>query len=152
MTTWLVSHFPDSVDNLTQQMRVPLSKDAVLGFFGYICAPAHTCDQEDVHANDASSTPLLTSCIWGYRSALVDMYRSKQHELDPQLDRELRRVIDGYEKQLFIGTDNKNRFGRMLHRIIGSLSEEDKCILGCNPDDIGTHSLRKGSSSYALGQ
>eukprot|EP00644_Phytophthora_capsici_P019291 jgi/Phyca11/132378/e_gw1.158.8.1 len=58
----------------------------------------------------------------------------------------------GGKQQLFIGTDTKNRFGRMLHRIIGSLSEEDKCILGCNPDDVSTHSLRKGSSSYALRQ
>ncbi|KAF1782651.1 hypothetical protein GQ600_2813 [Phytophthora cactorum] len=56
------------------------------------------------------------------------------------------------KQQLFIGTDNKNRFGRTLHRVIAALDEEETCILGCHPDDIGTNSLRKDSSSYALGQ
>ncbi|KAE8960226.1 hypothetical protein PF011_g30165, partial [Phytophthora fragariae] len=34
----------------------------------------------------------------GYRSALVDVYRAKLLEMDPQLDTELRRVLEGYEK------------------------------------------------------
>eukprot|EP00644_Phytophthora_capsici_P008318 jgi/Phyca11/114661/e_gw1.26.378.1 len=231
MTTWLVSHFPDSVDDLTQQMRVPLSKDAVLGYFGYICAPAHTCDQEDVRANDASklrrvidgyekvinslkkrglmkinegkrqlkirgfdllSVKLMTitpvkkgqswatvlfgwSYFWTDDCLVVEEQGHKGDQtgadkfgkhvyanpFEPSQCTVLALAVHlfcypergiGGRQQLFIGTDNKNRFGRMLHRIIGSLSEEDKCILGCNPDDIGTHSLRKGSSSYALGQ
>ncbi|ETL97449.1 hypothetical protein L917_05275 [Phytophthora nicotianae] len=45
-----------------------------------------------------------------------------------------------------------DRFGRLLRRVIGSLSEEELRELSCTPEDIGTHSLRKGSSSYALGQ
>ncbi|KAF1788367.1 hypothetical protein GQ600_16575 [Phytophthora cactorum] len=48
----------------------------------------------------------------------------------------------GGKHQLFIRSDNKNRFGRILNRITTALSEEENCILG----------LRKGSSSYALGQ
>ncbi|KAF1782452.1 hypothetical protein GQ600_15014 [Phytophthora cactorum] len=61
------------------------------------------------------------------------------------------RVVGG-KQQLFLGTDNKNRFGRILRRVIDDLSEEDTGVLSCSPTDIGTHSLRKGSSSYALGQ
>ncbi|ETI29678.1 hypothetical protein F443_23208 [Phytophthora nicotianae P1569] len=53
---------------------------------------------------------------------------------------------------LFIGSDSTDRFGRLLRRVIGSLSEEELRELSCTPEDIGTHSLRKGSSSYALGQ
>ncbi|ETK70682.1 hypothetical protein F441_13979, partial [Phytophthora nicotianae CJ01A1] len=56
------------------------------------------------------------------------------------------------KQQQFIDTDNKKRFGRTLQRVIAALDKEETCILGCNPDDFGTHSLRKGSSSYALGQ
>ncbi|KAG6961157.1 hypothetical protein JG688_00009253 [Phytophthora aleatoria] len=51
------------------------------------------------------------------------------------------RVVGG-KQQLFLGTDNKNRFGRMLRRVIDNLSEEE----------VGVLSLRKGSSSYALEQ
>ncbi|KAG2779576.1 hypothetical protein PC129_g19205 [Phytophthora cactorum] len=58
----------------------------------------HTCDLDSVHVNDATSAPLSVSSIWGYRSALVDVYRAKLIELDTQLDTELRRVLDGYEK------------------------------------------------------
>ncbi|KAE8893983.1 hypothetical protein PF003_g21836 [Phytophthora fragariae] len=62
-----------------------------------------------------------------------------------------RRSIGG-KQQLFIGTDSKNRFGRLLRRVICDLSEEEMCTMSCVAEDIGTHSLRKGSSSYALGQ
>ncbi|ETK73628.1 hypothetical protein L915_19461 [Phytophthora nicotianae] len=58
----------------------------------------------------------------------------------------------GGKQQLFIGSDSTDRFGRLLRRVIGSLSEEELRELSCTPEVIGTHSLRKGSSSYALGQ
>ncbi|OWY99979.1 hypothetical protein PHMEG_00028928 [Phytophthora megakarya] len=61
------------------------------------------------------------------------------------------RSISG-KQQLFIGSDNKDRFGRMLRRVIKSLTKDELYELSCTPEDIGTHSLRKGSSSYALGQ
>ncbi|ETI55982.1 hypothetical protein F443_01391, partial [Phytophthora nicotianae P1569] len=43
-------------------------------------------------------------------------------------------------------------FGRALRQITNPMSEEERCILGCIPEDIGTRSLRKSSSPYALGQ
>ncbi|ETO62550.1 hypothetical protein F444_19549 [Phytophthora nicotianae P1976] len=286
MTTWLASHHPDNIDSKTKKMRIPLPKPAVLGFFGHICSPTHVCERDSVEAGASSKTPLSASCIWGYRSALVDVDCAYLSELDPDIDTELRRVLEGYEKvvnnlkkrglmkinegkrelkasgvdllalklmtlepmkkgqawwtvlfgwsffilmwnlmsrvdsvdtimlqhiewsedcliveekghkgdqtgadkfgkhvyansdqpsqccvlalavhlfacpergaggkqQLFLGTDNKDRFGRILRRVIKALSKEEFCLLSCIPEDIGTHSLRKGSSSYALGQ
>ncbi|ETK74116.1 hypothetical protein L915_19021 [Phytophthora nicotianae] len=286
MTTWLASHHPDNIDSKTKKMRISLPKPAVLGFFGHICSPTHVCERDSVEAGASSKTPLSASCIWGYRSALVDVDCAYLSELDPDIDTELRRVLEGYEKvvnnlkkrglmkinegkrelkasgvdllalklmtlepmkkgqawwtvlfgwsffilmwnlmsrvdsvdtimlqhiewsegcliveeqghkgdqtgadkfgkhvyantyqpsqccvlalavhlfacpergaggkqQLFFGTDNKDRFGRIFRRVIKALSKEEFCLLSCIPEDIGTHSLRKGSSSYALGQ
>eukprot|EP00644_Phytophthora_capsici_P013549 jgi/Phyca11/115783/e_gw1.29.489.1 len=126
---------------------IPLPKDAILGFFGHICSPAHACDCDGV---GSPSVPLSASCVWGYRSALVDVYHSKLLELDQPVDTELRRVLDGYEK-LFIGGDNKNRFGRLL-QTRNIIRSSFIGVLCCSPNDIGTYSLRKGSISYALGQ
>ncbi|POM59320.1 LOW QUALITY PROTEIN: hypothetical protein PHPALM_31966 [Phytophthora palmivora] len=53
---------------------------------------------------------------------------------------------------LFLGRDSKDRFGRILWRGISALSDEEMRSLNYIREDIGTHSLRKGSSSYALGQ
>ncbi|KUF82947.1 hypothetical protein AM587_10002300 [Phytophthora nicotianae] len=284
MKTWLTERYPSTVASDT--LVVPLPKEAILGFFGHICRPAHVCDRDNVDSKDMPHPPLSTSCVWGYRSALVDLYHNKLLEIDKLVDTELRRVLDGYEKvinnlkkrglmniregkhqlkasgyemlalklmtivpekrgqswatvqfgwsyfvimwnlmsrsdsvdtimlqhiewtddclvieeqghkgdqtgaekfgkhvyanpyepsqcailslavhlfccperlvggkqQLFIGDDNKNRFGRMLRRVISGLTDDEIDILSCKPTDIGTHSLRKGSSSYALGQ
>ncbi|KAF1773673.1 hypothetical protein GQ600_18847 [Phytophthora cactorum] len=54
--------------------------------------------------------------------------------------------------QTLYWSDNKNRFGRITRRIINALSKEEKCVLECNAEGIGTHRLCKGSTSYALGQ
>jgi hypothetical protein len=55
-------------------------------------------------------------------------------------------------QQLFSGTDSKDRFGKLLRRLLDGLSDDELRILGCPSEDIGAHSLRKGSSTYALGQ
>ncbi|ETL34140.1 hypothetical protein L916_13595 [Phytophthora nicotianae] len=89
MTEWLAVHHPDTIDSSTKSIRVPLPKDAVLPFVGHICSPAHTYDLNSVHASDATHAPLNVSSIWGYRSALVDIYHAT---LDSQLDTELRGV------------------------------------------------------------
>ncbi|DAZ97624.1 TPA: LOW QUALITY PROTEIN: hypothetical protein N0F65_002243 [Lagenidium giganteum] len=54
-------------------------------------------------------------------------------------------------QQLFLGTDNKNRFRRCMRRIFDGLCDDEQQILGCAAQDIESHSLRKGSSTYALG-
>ncbi|OWZ09191.1 hypothetical protein PHMEG_00018149 [Phytophthora megakarya] len=197
--------------------RIPLPKDAILSFFGHIFSAADTCDKSNVDSKEAASIPLAESSIGGYSSTLVDAYRSHLLELDPQIDTELRRILEGYEniinslkrglmkinedkrqlksngfdllalkmmtlepnpyqphqcailvlsvhlfscpehslggkQQLFVGSGSKDRFGRILRRVTKSLSEEEMCELNCTPEDIGSHCLRKGSSSDALGQ
>ncbi|KAI9985915.1 hypothetical protein PInf_024706 [Phytophthora infestans] len=98
MTAWLALHFPQTIDSITKKMLIPLPKEAILDFFGHICSPPHMCDRDNMGAQDASSLPLSASCIWGYRSALVDVYRAQLIELDPLIDTELRRVLEGYQK------------------------------------------------------
>ncbi|KAF0730381.1 hypothetical protein Ae201684P_013259 [Aphanomyces euteiches] len=281
MTAWLCKSYPDVVSH-DESIQLPLPKDAILGFFGHLCKQAHQCDKD---GESTSHQPMSVSCVKGYRSALVDLYRNRKLEIDPNVDGELRRVLDGYDKtinslkqrgimdinegkrhlkskgynllatklmtatldssgqtwsnvvfawsffvivwnlmsrsdsvekimlhhldwvedalsieeqghkgdqtgadkfgkhvyanpyepwkcpilalsvllftypdrldgkhQLFVGTDNKGRFGRTLRRILMSLSDHELQALGCDAQDIGTHSLRKGSSTYALAQ
>ena len=54
--------------------------------------------------------------------------------------------------ELYSGDHSKDRFGDILRLHVGSLAPEDQRKLGCAKEDIGTYSLRKGSSSYCLGQ
>ncbi|OWZ16672.1 hypothetical protein PHMEG_0009509 [Phytophthora megakarya] len=49
-------------------------------------------------------------------------------------------------------SDSKDRYERILRRVVKSLSEEEMCERSCTSEDIGSHSLRTGSNSYALGQ
>ncbi|KAF4139056.1 hypothetical protein GN958_ATG11718 [Phytophthora infestans] len=94
MRTWLAQHYPSTIDADTHELRAPLPKEAILAFFGHICSPAHDCDRDDINSTDASSVPLSASCVWGYRSALVDVYHNKLLELGQPVDMELRHVLD----------------------------------------------------------
>ena len=51
------------------------------------------------------------------------------------------------EQGLFAGCNSDGRFGKMLAAVIAELPQN---ILGAAPEDIGTHSSRKGSTSYCL--
>ncbi|ETN14130.1 hypothetical protein PPTG_07789 [Phytophthora nicotianae INRA-310] len=100
MKTWLSQHYPGTINTDIMELRVPLPKEAVLAFFGHICEAAFSCDHEEMDARDAPRVPLSASCVWGYRSALVGVYHNKLLELDQPLDTDLRRVLDGYEKEI----------------------------------------------------
>jgi hypothetical protein len=54
--------------------------------------------------------------------------------------------------QLLPGSNSKNRFSHLLAKMVQSLNENELQRLGCGKEEIDTHSLRKGSSTYALGQ
>ncbi|OWZ17057.1 hypothetical protein PHMEG_0009051 [Phytophthora megakarya] len=58
----------------------------------------------------------------------------------------------GEKQQLLVGSGRKDRFGRVFHRVIKSLRKKEMRQLCCTTEEIGSHSLRKGSSSYTLGQ
>jgi hypothetical protein len=53
---------------------------------------------------------------------------------------------------LFAGSNSKDRFCHLLQEVVGMLNEADQITLGCRKEDVGSHSGRKGSSTYALGQ
>ena len=55
-------------------------------------------------------------------------------------------------QQIFQGTDSKSRFSHLLLQLVHDLSDAELQQLGCARGDVGTHSERKGSSSYCLGQ
>jgi hypothetical protein len=54
--------------------------------------------------------------------------------------------------QLFAGTNSKDRFYRNLMAVCGSLTSGECIILGCDPHDISSHSMRKGAGTYCMGQ
>ncbi|OQS03905.1 hypothetical protein THRCLA_21031 [Thraustotheca clavata] len=45
-----------------------------------------------------------------------------------------------------------NRFGNILRRVLDNIDLNELQHLGCPPEDIDAHSLRKACSTYALGQ
>ena len=53
-----------------------------------------------------------------------------------------------YRQQLYHGMDSPHRFSRILQRVLNSIPEG--VSIGSRREDIGTHSNRKGSASYAL--
>jgi hypothetical protein len=59
---------------------------------------------------------------------------------------------DAGRQQLFSGTDSKGIFANILHETVFGLDVQQITRLGCQPPDIATHSNRKGSATYVLGQ
>lgn len=53
-------------------------------------------------------------------------------------------------QQLFEGNHSESRFSAILRVIVDALDPADERTLGAKKKDIGTHSPRKGSPSYAL--
>ncbi|KAJ0391783.1 hypothetical protein P43SY_002897 [Pythium insidiosum] len=99
MVQWLSTKYAQVVD-AQGHLQLPLPKEAMLGFFGHLSGPAHECDINSIHADDAESPSLSVSCVTGYKSALVDLYRTHEVELDSALNEELKSVLDGYEKTI----------------------------------------------------
>ncbi|POM65819.1 Hypothetical protein PHPALM_18412 [Phytophthora palmivora] len=86
MTVWMTSHFPETIDSTTKQMRITLPAKAVLAYSGHICERGHVCDRDNISTQAELSVPLSASCIWDYRSALVAIYRINLMELELQLN------------------------------------------------------------------
>eukprot|EP00644_Phytophthora_capsici_P008981 jgi/Phyca11/68153/gw1.6.559.1 len=240
MTVWLASHYPETIDS-DERIRIPLPKDAVLGFFGHICSPAHVCDRDSVDSKNPQLDMELRRVLEGYEKVINNLKKRglmkinegkrqlkvsgfellalKLMTLEPtkkgqawsnvtfgwsffvlmwnlmsradSVDTIMLQHIEWSEDCLVVeeqghkgdqtgaekfgkhvyanpyepsqcsvlalavhlfSCPERSRFGRLLRRVIKALSAEELCILSCIPEDIGTHSLRKGSSSYALGQ
>ena len=52
--------------------------------------------------------------------------------------------------KLFEGSDQEDRYSKLLRGILSQLPESLLSLLGAKPDDIGTHSGRKGPPTYVL--
>lgn len=61
------------------------------------------------------------------------------------------RGMDG-RQQLFSGPSSSERFGKVFRKLVDKLTEEELQEVGCKANELGTHSVRKGSASFALGQ
>ena len=55
---------------------------------------------------------------------------------------------DASRMKLFHGTNNKNRYNQCLHSIFETLTDEERGRVGCTPEELGSYSIRKGSSTY----
>ncbi|OWZ02720.1 hypothetical protein PHMEG_00025674 [Phytophthora megakarya] len=99
LSEWLSLHYPDCVsrEDERSKIKLPLEKSVVLEFFGSICFVAAELDKLDVNTGDLG-VPLSSSCVKGYRSALVDLYKNEQRILNPDTDRELNILLEGYDK------------------------------------------------------
>jgi hypothetical protein len=64
---------------------------------------------------------------------------SKSYRLDPASNKSF---------PLFDGTDNEGRFSELLKLMINKLNPSE---LGCLPEELGTHSIRKGAASHCTG-
>lgn len=53
-------------------------------------------------------------------------------------------------QQVFEGTKSESRFSSILRVVVDALTFAEERIMGATKKDIGTHSPRKGSPSYAL--
>jgi hypothetical protein len=56
----------------------------------------------------------------------------------------------GVSPQLFEGTDQEDRFSKVLSTVLSTLPGSLTATLGAQTNMIGTHSLRKGPPTYAL--
>ena len=97
MINWMKHHHPTTL-NKSGELTIPVPRQAVVDFFGELSAKAAVLLQAlDVEVADLP-TPMSVSTVKGYRSALVDLYRTHGKELDKKLDMELMSILNGYEK------------------------------------------------------
>ncbi len=80
---------------LEGEIIIPLEKNIILSFFGTI-AEAAQCRAEGT-VNGGRDEPFSVSTIVGYRSALLDYYKSREINLGDDVAIALHNFMDGYE-------------------------------------------------------
>lgn len=99
MTKWMKQHYPDAV-NGSDDLIIPVVRECVVQFFGELSVKAAVMLEANHEEAGDLPTPMSVSAVRGFRSALVDRYRSQALKLDEQLDLELASILDGYEKSI----------------------------------------------------
>jgi hypothetical protein len=75
-------------DELGREFTVPVQRDAILAFFGWLIDVKH---KED---------PLSISSVKQYKSALKWQYKEHRLILDPEVDQELDTLLRGYQRRV----------------------------------------------------
>jgi hypothetical protein len=99
LTDWYQIEHPSQIENGV--LVLPLPEDTVIRFFTHKCMPAFNrmSLQSKKDLTEATlAEPFAPTTLTGYRSALVDLYRSKKLKLSDDLERELKALLSGYEK------------------------------------------------------
>ena len=89
-----------------------------------------------VYANPLNPAICAVLALAIYLFCLASGFLGSQNNRDPRL---------------FSGGNQENRFGKILARAIDGLGDTAKLLLGAIREDLGTHSIRKGVTSYVLG-
>lgn len=100
MTKWMKQHYPGAVKSNDDDLIIPIARECVVQFFGELSLKAAVMLEANHEEAGELPPPMSVSAVGGYRSALVDRYRSQSLKLDEQLDLELASILDGYEKSI----------------------------------------------------
>ena len=134
-----------------ESLPCPIPTPIVKGFFGTLTKVGNDRDMlrgvEDLHNGVEYPVPLSHSHVRTHGSAVKDFYRQHRKTV---VNEEVQ--MCKCSMQVFIGTNGKDRFGNLLHVMLAALDPTQLATLGCQIDDVGLHSARKGSASHCLGQ
>jgi hypothetical protein len=62
-----------------------------------------------------------------------------------------RNFVTNAKSKFFEGADQKHRYANMFRKVLESNDDDFDAIYGCNKNDLGTHSHRKGAATFLLG-
>ena len=86
--------------NENDEIIVPLPLPQMKAFFGRLCQEAlrrlklNSADELSEEDEDVFSISHIST----FRAAIVDLYRKQSKRLEPELDKELKNILDGYKK------------------------------------------------------
>jgi hypothetical protein len=75
-------------EHLAQAFAVPVQRDDILGFFGWLIDKKH------------KDKPVAVSTVMGYKSALKWYYKERKVIMTPEVDQELDSVLKGYTRRV----------------------------------------------------
>ena len=82
-------YYCNYTDELGREFNVPVERDDILAFFGWLI--------EDKHHNDE---PLAISSVKGYKSALKWYYKEHRLIIAPEVNQELDTLLKGYQRRV----------------------------------------------------
>lgn len=104
-----------------------------------VTTPKHKGDQEGakVYPRHVYANPFEPFICPILSLAVLIFSRSYAHSEEPK-----------DKNKLFQGEQQESRFSKILRRTLTNLQPTEAALLGAKPEDIGTHSCRKGAPTY----